>query len=115
MIQNKSKLLFLFIEDKMTIGSYFPTSYLSLSEKTKKAPGSFIFVMEDNATGAFIKFKANDSAENHIQMTEKLLISQGNRPSSGEGVQTFGRNLDRIFYYLPTQSYERVEDPKGEL
>lgn len=48
-------------------------------------------------------------------MTDKLLISQGNRPSSGEGVQTFGKNLGCIFYFLPTKSYERVDDPNGEL
>lgn len=107
-LQNKSNLLFLFLGDKINIGSYVTTPYPSLSEKAKKAPNSFIFFQEDNITNSFAKFIADESVESHIQITEKLLISHGNRPASGEGIQSFGKNLDRISYYLPSQSYIRA-------
>lgn len=107
-LQNKSNLLFLFLGDKINIGSYFTTPYPSLSERAKKAPNSFIFFQEDCTINSFAKFVADESVESHIQITEKLLISHGNRPASGEGIQSFGKNLDRISYYLPSQSYVRA-------
>jgi hypothetical protein len=110
LISGQSNLLFLFIGAEKMIGSYFPTQYVSMKELPIRAPGSLIFIHEPGSRAeVYFKFRAVESAEYHLQMNERSVISQGNRPTSGDGVRSRGSDLSYINYYLPTDSYAREE------
>jgi len=78
-----------------------------MTEKTKKSLQSFIFIGEGEAA-SFIKFVANQESEYHMQISEKLLICQGNS-SNGDGLRTFAHNFDVMDFFFPSLSYLPVE------
>lgn len=51
------------------------------------------------------KFEAQEETDQHISISEKNYICQGNTASYGDGIRTFHKNFDNIDYCLPSNTY----------
>lgn len=87
----------------MVIGSYYSCAYPSISVRSQKDKKSFIFISKDRK---FLKYTACENAEQHLSISEKTYICQGNTCSYGDGIRTFHKNFDALEYCLPSNTYE---------
>ena len=75
-----------------------------MNNRSKKDDNSFIFMSKENSSN-FFRYIACPKAEQHISISEKTYICQGNTPSYGDGIRTFHKNFDDLLFCLPTNTY----------
>ncbi len=76
-----------------------------MAVKNLKDFDSFIFIAEKGIKYDFSKYDPEKDSTNHLSISDKLYICQGNTLSYGDGIRTQSKDFDILDYNLPSRTY----------